>query len=107
MNVTPPPPPAGYESLDNLGSAPKPHPRGTLILVLGILSFFICGIVLGVVAFVMGNSALKEIDADPARYSNRQIVVIGRILGIIGMVLVVITLVWVLFAGGLAVISGS
>ena len=95
-----PPPPGG-----GMGG-PVDHPKGITILVLGILSLVCCS-PLGIAAFVMGNSALKEIDADPARYSNRQIVVIGRILGIIGMVLLVISLVWVLFAGGLAVISGS
>ena len=38
----------------------------------------------------MGNNALKEIDAQPGRYGNRQIVQIGRILGIVGIVLLVL-----------------
>lgn len=83
MSTTPPPPP-GYESFDSPAGATRPHPRGTLILVLGIASFFICGIVLGVVAFVMGNNALKEIDASPGAYSNRSVVNAGRICGAIG-----------------------
>ena len=99
MNVTPPPPPAGYESFDNLGGAPKPHPRGTLILVLGILSFFICGIILGVVAFVMGNNALKEIDRNPSAYTNRRLVSAGRICGAIGAALSVLLLVLALTSG--------
>ena len=39
------------------------HAQGTTILVLGILSLVICGI-LGPFAWSMGNKALKEIDAD-------------------------------------------
>jgi hypothetical protein len=97
MNM--PPPPAGYESFDNRAGAPKPHPRGTLILVLGILSFFICGIVLGVVAFVMGNNALKEIDSNPSAYSNRSVVNAGRICGLIGAALSVVLLIVVASSG--------
>jgi hypothetical protein len=95
----PPPPPPGYESLDNLGGAPEPHPRGTLILVLGILSLFICGIVLGVVAFVMGSNALKEIDRNPTAYTNRRLVSAGRVCGAIGAALSVLLLVLAVTAG--------
>ncbi|MEO6790107.1 MAG: DUF4190 domain-containing protein [Ornithinibacter sp.] len=88
------------------GAGAVDHPKGITILVLGILSLVCCS-PLGIAAFIMGNTALKEIDADPARYSNRQLVVIGRILGIIGMVLLVLSILWVVFAGGLAVLSGN
>lgn len=36
--------------------------NGTLILVLGILSLVLCGL-LGPVAWIMGNNALRNIDA--------------------------------------------
>jgi hypothetical protein len=36
----------------------KPH-RGTLILILGILSFVACGIITGIPAWIMGSSDLK------------------------------------------------
>jgi hypothetical protein len=67
------------------GMAPQPHPQGTLILVLGIIGLVACFIP-GIVALVMGNRALKEIDANPTAYNNRSNVQIGRILGIIGIV---------------------
>lgn len=85
---------------------PIDHPRGVMILVLGILSLVCCS-PLGIVAWVMGNTALREIDAAPAQYRNRQVVQIGRILGIIGTVLLILSLLWVLFFGGLAVLSGN
>ena len=68
---------------------PVDHPKGMTVLILGILSLVCCS-PLGIVAFIMGNNALKEIDAQPGRYGNRQIVQIGRILGIIGIVLLVL-----------------
>ena len=85
---------------------PWAHPKGITVLVLGILSIVCCS-PLGIVALVMGNNALKEIDAQPGRYGNRQIVQIGRILGIIGIVFLVLTIIWFLFLGGLAAMSGS
>lgn len=116
---TPPPPPppgsgdggygGGYAApppADGGMGGPVDHPKGMTVLILGILSLVCCS-PLGIVAFIMGNSALKEIDAQPGRYGNRQIVQIGRILGIIGMVLLVLSIIWILFLGGLAVISGD
>jgi hypothetical protein len=67
------------------GGVPQPHPQGTTVLVLGIVGLVFC-LVAGIVAIVIGNKALKEIDANPGAYNNRQNVVVGRILGIIGIV---------------------
>lgn len=97
----PPPPPGGagpYGGTGPYGDAgrwPTDHPQGTTVLVLGILSLVVCA-PLGIVAIIMGNTALKEIDASPGSYSNRQTVQIGRILGIVGTVLLVITVLFVL-----------
>jgi hypothetical protein len=66
------------------GPGPVDHPSGTTVLVLGILALVICPIT-GIFAITMGNRALREIDADPMAYRNRQSVVIGRILGIVGV----------------------
>jgi hypothetical protein len=63
---------------------PQPHPQGTTVLVLGILGLVVCFIV-GIFGLVMGNRVLKEIDANPGAYNNRQNVVIGRVLSIIGI----------------------
>ncbi len=85
---------APYEQPQGYGQNPyggyaattQAHPQGTAILVLGIVGIVVCGIA-AVVALVMGNKALKEIDANPSAYNNRQMVVVGRILGIVGTVL--------------------
>lgn len=95
----PPPPPSG-------GPGAVDHPKGMTILILGILSLVCCS-PLGIAAWLMGNNALKEIDAAPGQYSNRQIVQIGRILGIIGTVLLVLSIIWIVFLGGMAVLTGG
>ncbi len=60
------------------------HPRGTTVLVLGILSLMACGL-LGPFAWKIGATAIDEMDAQPEVYwSNRGNVTAGRICGIIG-----------------------
>lgn len=68
----------------------RQHPKSTPILVLGLLS--ILGLsICGPIAWVMGNNAMREIDASPAQYTDRGTVNVGRILGIIGTVLLILT----------------
>jgi predicted Zn finger-like uncharacterized protein len=61
--------------------------RGQLIMVLGILSFFIGGPILGLVAWIMGSHDLKEMRAgrmDPEGESQTNT---GRICGMISTLL--------------------
>lgn len=94
------------------GWAPVPkHPDATTVLVLGILGLVLCG-VLAPFAWVMGNKALREIDANPGRVDGRSEVNAGRILGIIGTVLLGLGILaavalFGLFAVGAAVGTGS
>jgi hypothetical protein len=69
----------------------KPH-RGTLILVLGILSLVVCA-PLGIFAWVMGNGDLKQIDAGTMDPSGRALTNAGRICGMIGTILLAIAIV--------------
>ena len=69
--------------------------NGMTILVLGILGLVFCQIC-GPFAWIMGNNALRAIDAglaDPAERSNANV---GRILGIIGTVFLVLGLIFML-----------
>jgi hypothetical protein len=68
-----------------------PH-RGTMILVLGILSLVVFQ-PLGIAAWIMGNNDIKEIDAGRMDPEGRQTTQIGRILGIIATILMCISLV--------------
>ena len=87
------------------GNRLAPH-RGTLILVLGILSLVAVQI-LGPVAWLLGNADLKEMRAGRMDPSGESQTNIGRILGMIATLLMVVSLVGVcivfaLFFGGAA-----
>lgn len=83
------------------------HPRGTTVLVLGILSLVLLPL-LGPVAWVMGRSALKEADASPQPVSNRSSLVAGMVMGIIGTVLLVLgTLTFVVFFFAIVTMSAA
>lgn len=63
----------------------KPH-RGVMILIFGILGIMCCGI-LGIVAWVMGNGDLKEMDAGQMDPAGRSLTQGGKICGIVAVVL--------------------
>lgn len=48
------------------------------------------GVFLGPVAWIMGNNAIREIDAAPDVYSNRGQVQAGRICGMVATALLVL-----------------
>lgn len=93
------------------GMMPQPHPKGTMILVLGILSIVIggcgLGIILGIIAMVQAKPVLAEIDANPAAYNNRSMVNAGRICGIVGLIVGILGLIYVIFMLVLAGIGAS
>jgi len=66
----------------------KPH-RGTLILVMGILSLIVCA-PLGIPAWVMGNSDLGQMDSGAMDPSGRSVTNAGRICGIIATILLAV-----------------
>lgn len=86
------------------GGAAVDHPQGTTILVVGILSLVVCGL-LGPVAWAMGNNALAEIDRTPTAYKNRGNVQAGRICGIVATGLLAFGVLILILA--LAVAAGS
>ena len=83
----------------------KPH-RGTLILVLGILSLVGCGILTGIPAWVMGNSDLKDIDGGTMDPTGRGVTNAGKILGMISTILFIVGIVVVGLLAVLGIIGG-
>jgi len=69
----------------------KPH-RGTLILVLGILGLVVCQPI-GIAAWIMGSTDLKEMDAGTMDPSGRGQTQAGKICGIVACVLLVLSFV--------------
>ena len=102
----PPPPPPGQQPQWNTPhpgpgqQATREHPSGTTVLVLGILGLVVCGI-LAPVAWIKGNTAKREMDAQPnVTWTNRGSVTTGRILGIVGTAIIVLGIVVVVIAVG-------
>lgn len=79
-------------------------PNGTAVLVLGIMSIVTCccygfvGLILGVIAVVLANKDLKLYQESPELYLNYKNLSIGKVLGIIGIVLSSLFLIVVIYA---------
>jgi hypothetical protein len=82
----------------------RPH-NGTLILVLGILSLVICHPV-GIAAWVMGSSDLKEMDAGRMDPTGRGLTQAGKVCGIIGTMIMAAALLLLLFFMAIAMVAG-
>lgn len=99
MTAQPPPPPGNFQP-----NTPDNHPRAITVLVLGIVSLVCCGF-LGPVAWILGNRAVAEIDANPSVYGGRTQANVGRILGIVATVLLILGIIsWIVIIalGGLS-----
>lgn len=70
--------------------------QATTILVLGIIGIVLCQL-LGPIAWVMGNNELAAIDAGRRAPENRGTANAGRILGIIGTVLLALSILAIIF----------
>ncbi|KPM31710.1 Putative integral membrane protein [Croceitalea dokdonensis DOKDO 023] len=80
-------------------------PNSTLVLVFGILSLvtFCCygifGVLFGLLAIILGNAALKKHKENPGMYIGEGNAKIGRILGILGLILglaLILFVVWLI-----------
>lgn len=83
---------------------PARHPDSNLVLILGILGLLVCQ-VLSPIAWIKGNSALREIRSNPGSFTGESEANIGRILGIIGTIVLVFAVVIVIFFFFLIVIG--
>lgn len=94
---TPPPPPPQYGS-PAPGQPAGSNKKAIWALVLGILGLVCCGIVTGIPALILGNTAKKEIDASGGAQTGRGMAQAGFILGIISIVWTVLAI--ILYATG-------
>lgn len=89
------------------GGNVEPH-RGTTILILGILSIVCCAPI-GIAALLMGNADLQKMKAGQMDRSGESTTNIGKILGIVGLVIwaiaIVLQIVLMMVGGGLAALN--
>jgi hypothetical protein len=97
MTVAPPIPPQPQ--------AQSASTQAIVALVLGILSVVCCQIV-GPIAWYIGNQELKAIQMGASPVAGESLAKAGKILGIIGTVLLILYLLWIFFMGGMAVLQG-
>jgi hypothetical protein len=80
------------------GGSVRPH-RGVLILVFGILSIVVC-FIFGIVAWVMGNGDLAQMQAGTMDRSGEGLTKAGKICGMVGVGLAVLGIcLWVAIVG--------
>jgi hypothetical protein len=99
---------ATQQALQRMGGAMRfgayvVPPRGTTVLVLGILSLVLCSI-LGPVAWSMGNEELRRIDSGQVDPMSRNSASAGRICGIIATVFLILGAIF--FVGIFALAAG-
>ncbi len=86
-------PPSGYGP--GYGFAVPDHPKATTSMVLGILGVVLCQVV-APFAWVTGKRTLNEIDASGGRWGGRGQAQTGYVLGIVGSVLLGLSLAFLL-----------
>jgi hypothetical protein len=100
----PPQPPYGQQPYGY--GPPQDHPQATTVLVLGILGLVMCQII-SPIAWVMGNRVVREIDATGGQLGGRSSANAGRICGIVGTVLIGLSLLFLVLLLGLFVVGAS
>lgn len=90
---------------DYQSATPLKAHRGVMLLIFGILGI-ICCFIFAILAWVMGGSDLQAMAEGKMDPSGEGLTKAGKILGIIGCVLAVLSILWALFFGGLAVLGG-
>ena len=110
------PPYNPYQQPPAYGYAPRPpaHNSATTAMALGLIGLIgllFCGgltLVLSPFAWAIGGKAVREIDANPGAYSGREQAFAGKVMGIIGTVLLVLgVLAFALFIGWVATLDTS
>ena len=95
MTVAPPLPPQSQSASTQAITA----------LVLGILGVICCGFA-APFAWYFGNQELRAIQAGTSPAAGETLAKIGKILGIIGTVLLILSIFWIFLGGGMAILEG-
>ncbi|MFZ4509424.1 MAG: DUF4190 domain-containing protein [Candidatus Nanopelagicales bacterium] len=94
---TTPPPPTPPAAAGGGGGGTQDNGSGTIALVTGILSFFVCPVILSIVAIIYGKKGMAAAAAGTA--DNGGQAKAGYIMGIISLILFVVLLIVYIIAG--------
>jgi len=84
--------------------APIKAHRGVMLLIFGILGILCC-VIFAILAWVMGSSDLKAMAEGKMYPSGEGLTKAGKILGIIGCAFAILSILWVVFFGGIAALG--
>ncbi len=105
MSTTPPPPPPAPMPTGG-GGGQQDNGSGTIALVTGILSFFVCPIILSIVAIVFGRKGMAAAAAGTA--DNGGQAKAGYIMGIISLIIgIIVIILYVVVIAGIIASSNS
>lgn len=102
--------------MNNMGAGGQMLPNSTGVLVLGIIGIVLCGLIgliCSIIALILANSAQRNYQADPARYtpSSYSNMKAGKICAIIGLclqsVVLIFYIVYFVFIFGMVGAAGS
>lgn len=88
-DAPPPPPYGGYAQTSS---------QAVVALVLGVASFFTCGLIVAIPAIIVGRNAQRQIDASGGHVQGRGMATAGIVLGIVNVVLSVLAIIAVVLA---------
>ncbi|HEV8582379.1 MAG TPA: DUF4190 domain-containing protein [Thermoanaerobaculia bacterium] len=94
----------------SVANPPQPQPQSSstqavTALVLGILGVVCCGL-LAPIAWYLGSQEQKAIREGRSPAAGEGLAKAAVILGVIGTVLLVLSVVWIFFWGGMAILQG-
>ena len=104
MDAPAPAPAAGQPAPSQVEGPAATSSRPTTALVLGILGLICCQI-LGPVAWYLGSAELKAIKAGQSPAAGEGTAKAGMIIGIVGTVLLILTILWLFLLGGVAILG--
>ena len=89
----------------NPGQSQSSSTQAIVALVLGILGIICCGL-LAPIAWYLGSQEVRAIQEGRSPVAGEGLAKAAKILGIIGTVLLVLSILWIFFAGGMAILQG-
>jgi len=92
-------------SVANPGQSQSSSTQAVTALVLGILGVVCCGL-LAPIAWYLGNQEQKAIREGRSAAAGEGLAKAAVILGVIGTVLLALSIVWIFFWGGMAILQG-
>jgi uncharacterized membrane protein YjgN (DUF898 family) len=89
----------------NPGQPQSSSTQAITSLVLGILGVICCGL-LAPIAWFLGAQETKAIREGRSPVAGEGLAKAGMILGIIGSIILVLSICWIFFMGGMAIVQG-